>query len=136
MSSTHGAPPWTKSSPTPTDNLKTTALPSTNGMENLEMLGYKSSTQRAMLSTTSFNNSNRPSTTFHANINAQGHVHQDHLPAPTMWVTMSAIDNLTLKSMVQTIDNILIVYVRGRNLSHARMRATYTLRERVIHQMS
>jgi hypothetical protein len=45
-----------------------------------------------------------------------------------MWVTVSAIDNLSLKSMVQTIDNILIAYVKGRNLSHARMRATYTLR--------
>jgi hypothetical protein len=132
----HGAPPWTKSSPTPTDNLKTTASPSTNGMENLKILGYKSSTPRATLSTTSFNNSNRSSTHSRANINAQGHVHQDHLPAPTMWVTMSAIDNLTLKSMVQTINNILIAYVRGRNQSHARMRATYTLRERVIHNMS
>jgi hypothetical protein len=53
-----------------------------------------------------------------------------------MWVTMSAIDNLSLKSMVQTIDNILLAYVRGRNLSHTRMRATYTLRERVIHHVS
>jgi hypothetical protein len=53
-----------------------------------------------------------------------------------MGITMSAIDNLTLKSMVQTIDNILIAYVRGRNLPYARMRATYTLRERVIHHMS
>jgi hypothetical protein len=61
--------------------------------------------------------------------------HQD-LHAPTMGVTISAIDNLTLKSMVQTMNNILIAYVRGRNLSHARMRSTYTLRERVIHHMS
>jgi hypothetical protein len=53
-----------------------------------------------------------------------------------MGVTTSAIDNLTLKSMVQNIDTILIAYVRGRNLSHARMRATYTLRARVIHHMS
>jgi hypothetical protein len=53
-----------------------------------------------------------------------------------MGVNMSAIDNLTLKSIVQTIDNILIAYVRGRNLSHARVRAAYTLRERVIHHMS
>jgi hypothetical protein len=53
-----------------------------------------------------------------------------------MGVTMSAIDNLTIKSMVQTINNFLIAYVRGRNLSHSRMRATYTLRERVIHHMS
>jgi hypothetical protein len=136
MSSTHGAPPWKKSSPTPTNNLKTTASPSTNEMENLKTLGYKSSTQSATLSTTSFNNSSRPSITSRANINVQGHVHQDHLPAPTMWVTMSAIDNLTLKRMVQTNDTILIAYVRGRNLSHARMRATYTLRARVIHHMS
>jgi hypothetical protein len=53
-----------------------------------------------------------------------------------MGVTMSAIDNLTLKSMVQTNNTILIAYVRGRNLSHARMIATYTLRARVIHHMS
>jgi hypothetical protein len=132
----HGVPPWAKSSPTPTDNLKTTASPSKNGRENLKTLGYKSSTQRATLSTACFNNSSRPLTTSRTNINAQGQVHQDHLPAPAVWVTMSAIDNLTLKSMVQTINNILIVYVRGRNLSHARMRATYTLRERLIHQMS
>jgi hypothetical protein len=67
-------------------------------------------------------------------ITTKGHVHQD-LHAPTM-VTMSAIGNLTLERMVQTIDNILIAYVRGRNLSHSRMRATYTLRARVIHHMS
>jgi hypothetical protein len=53
-----------------------------------------------------------------------------------MGVTMSSIDNLTLKSMVQTNNHILIAYVRGRNLPHARMRATYTLRARVIHHMS
>jgi hypothetical protein len=76
----------------------------------------------------SFNN-------FFIKVTAQGCVHQD-LHAPTMGLTMSTIDNLTLKSMVQTIDNILIVYVRARNLSHTRMRATYTLRERVIHHMS
>jgi hypothetical protein len=46
-----------------------------------------------------------------------------------MGVTMSAIDYLSLKS-------ILIAYVSGRNLPHARMRATYTLRARVIHHMS
>jgi hypothetical protein len=51
-------------------------------------------------------------------------------------VTMSAIDTLTLKSMVQTINKILIAYVRGRNLPHTRMRATYKLRARVIHHMS
>jgi hypothetical protein len=81
-----------------------------------------------MMSMQSFDN-------FFTNVIAQSRVHQD-LHAPTMGVTMSAIDNLTLKSMVQTIDNILIAYVRGRNLSHARMRATYTLRARVIHHMS
>jgi hypothetical protein len=52
-----------------------------------------------------------------------------------MGVHMSAIDTLTLKSMVQTINTILIAYVIGRNLSHARMRATYMLRARVIHHM-
>jgi hypothetical protein len=41
----------------------------------------------------------------------------------------------TLKSMVQTNNDILIPYVRGRNLSHARMRATYIFRARVIHHM-
>jgi hypothetical protein len=53
-----------------------------------------------------------------------------------MGVAMSVIDNVSLKSMVQTIDHILVAYVRGRNLPHARMRATYTLRARVIHHMS
>jgi hypothetical protein len=81
-----------------------------------------------MTSKQSFNN-------FFINVTTQGHVHQD-LPAPTMGVTMSAIGNLTLKSMVQTIHNNLIAYVRGRNLSHARMRSTYPLRTRAIHHMS
>jgi hypothetical protein len=53
-----------------------------------------------------------------------------------MGVTMSAIDNLTLKSIMQTSNHILIAFVRGTNLSHTRMRATYTLRARVIHHMS
>jgi hypothetical protein len=34
-----------------------------------------------------------------ANITAQGRIHQDLLPAPTMGVTMSAIDNLILKKL-------------------------------------
>jgi hypothetical protein len=72
---------------------------------------------------------------FKRHITTQGRVHQD-LHAPTMGVTMHASGNLTLKSMVQTIHNILIAYVRGRNLSHARMRATYPLRTRAIHHMS
>jgi hypothetical protein len=53
-----------------------------------------------------------------------------------MGVTMSAIDNLSLKSIVKTNNHILIAYVSGRNLPHARMRATYPLRARVIHHMS
>jgi hypothetical protein len=53
-----------------------------------------------------------------------------------MGVTMSAIDNLSLKSIVKTNNHILIAYMSGRNLPHARMRATYTLRARVIHHMS
>jgi hypothetical protein len=53
-----------------------------------------------------------------------------------MGITMSAIDNLSLESIVKTNNHILIAYVRGRNLPHARMRATYTLRTRVIHHMS
>jgi hypothetical protein len=53
-----------------------------------------------------------------------------------MGVTMSAIDNLILKSIVQNNNHILIAYVRGTNLPHARLRATYTLRARVIHHMS
>jgi hypothetical protein len=53
-----------------------------------------------------------------------------------MRVTMSVIDDLTLKSMVKTNNHILLAYVRGTNLPHARMRATYTLRARVIHHMS
>jgi hypothetical protein len=53
-----------------------------------------------------------------------------------MGVTMSAIDKLTLKSIVQTNNHIFIAYVRGTNLPHARMRTTYTLRARVIHHMS
>jgi hypothetical protein len=51
-----------------------------------------------------------------------------------MGVTMSAIDNLSLKSIVQTNNHILIAYVSERNLPHARMGATYTLRARVILQ--
>jgi hypothetical protein len=81
-------------------------------------------------------NSCRFSTILSATITTQGHVHQDLLPAPTMGVTMSAINNLTLKSIMQTNNHILIAYVRGRNLPHARMRDTYTLRARVIHHMS
>jgi hypothetical protein len=53
-----------------------------------------------------------------------------------MGVTMSAIDNLSLKTIVQTNNHILIAYVSRRNLPHARMRATYTLSARVIHHMS
>jgi hypothetical protein len=53
-----------------------------------------------------------------------------------MGVTMSAIDNLNLKSIVQTNNHILIAFVRGTNLYQARMRDTYTLRARVIHHMS
>jgi hypothetical protein len=37
---------------------------------------------------------------------AQGRAHQDLLHAPTIWVTMSAVANINLKSMVQTINNI------------------------------
>jgi hypothetical protein len=46
-----------------------------------------------------------------ANINAQGRVHQDHLPAPTMWMTMHVINNLVLnlKSMVHMVPNAMIV---------------------------
>jgi hypothetical protein len=81
-----------------------------------------------MASMQSFNN-------FFIKVTARSRDHQD-LHAPNMGVNMSAIDKLTLKSMVQTNNTIFIAYVRGRNLSHARMRATYTLRARLIHHMS
>jgi hypothetical protein len=44
------------------------------------------------------------------NVNAQGHVHQDHLPTPTMWMTMRAINNLilNLKSMVHIVPNAMM----------------------------
>jgi hypothetical protein len=52
MSSTHDAPPWTKSSPTPTNNLMTTASPWTNGSPpSMPRL-----TQGLMMSMQSFNN--------------------------------------------------------------------------------
>jgi hypothetical protein len=117
-------PPWTKSLPTPTDNLMTTTSPWTNNLPpSMPCLS-----QGSMTSKQSFNN-------FFIKVIARSRDHQD-LHAPNMGVNMSAIDNLTLKSMVQTNNTILIAYVRGRNLSHARMRATYTLRARVIHHMS
>jgi hypothetical protein len=52
MSSTHGALPWTKSSPTPTDNLMTTASPWTNNSPP----STPCLTQGLMMSTQSFNN--------------------------------------------------------------------------------
>jgi hypothetical protein len=117
------------------DELITTYSPpiqgsttSTQGLPPSTPSSTPSLTQGSMVSKQSFNN-------FFTNVIAQSCDHQD-LHAPTMGVTMSAMDKLTLKSMVQTINNILIAYARGRNLSHARMRATYTLRERVIHHMS
>jgi hypothetical protein len=41
------------------------------------------------------------------NVNSQGRVHQDHLPAPTMWMTMRIINTLVLnlKSMVHMVPN-------------------------------
>jgi hypothetical protein len=92
-------------------------------MENLKTLGSKSSTQNKPPSTQSFNN-------FFIQVTAQSRDHQD-LHAPNMGVNMSALDNINLKA-----NHILIAYVRGRNLPHARMRAKYPLRARVIHHMS
>jgi hypothetical protein len=81
-------------------------------MENLKNLGYKGSTQGLPTQSTSSTASTEHSPTstqrsnnFFNNVIAQGHSHQD-FHAPTMWVTMSAIDNLNLKSMVQTINNV------------------------------
>jgi hypothetical protein len=37
---------------------------------------------------------------------AHGLAHQNLLHAPTMWVTMSVVANLNLKSMVQTTNNL------------------------------
>jgi hypothetical protein len=52
MSLTHGVPPWTKSSPTPTDNLMTTASLWTNSLPpSMPCL-----TQGSMMSMQSFNN--------------------------------------------------------------------------------
>jgi hypothetical protein len=68
----------------------TTASPWTNSLPpSMPSLPHCS-----MTSMQSFNN-------FFINITTQGRVHQD-LHAPTMGVTMRAIDNLTLKNMVQT----------------------------------
>jgi hypothetical protein len=118
-SSMHNERPWTKSSPTPTDNLRNNASPWTKSPPpSMPIL-----MQGSMTSMQSLNN-------FFNNVIAQSRVHQD-LHAPTMGVNMSAIDNINLKA-----NHILIAYVRGRNLPHARMRATYTLRARVIHHMS
>jgi hypothetical protein len=88
MSSTHDALPWPKSSPTRTDNLMTTASPWTNSPPP----SMPSLTQGSMMSTQSFNN-------FFIKVTARSHDHQD-LHAPNMGVHMSAIDTLTLKSMV------------------------------------
>jgi hypothetical protein len=90
------AKPPTRTSPTSTSTL-------TKG-STMSPQGWRTRKRR---SPQVWSNSCRLSTTLSANITAQGRVHQD-LHAPTMGVTMSAIDNLTLKSMVQTIDNILV----------------------------
>jgi hypothetical protein len=63
------------------------------------------------------------------NVIAQGRAHQD-LHAPAMWVTMSAIDNLNLKSMVQTINNIKMANNKDiMKFPHMRTSTTTTPRE-------
>jgi hypothetical protein len=102
----YGAPPWTKRSPTPADDLRNNTsswTKSTPPSKPSIPQGWRNHTQ---CSPQQWSNSYRLSTILSATITTQGHVHQHLLPAPTMGVTMSAIDNLTLKSMVQTINHI------------------------------
>jgi hypothetical protein len=77
---------------------------------------------------------------FFINVIAQGHIHQDRLPAPTMWMTMRAINNhvLNLKSMVhiipnammatnKDITNILNKLKSNRTKRHINLKANHTM---------